>query len=228
MSRKKQIADIIFFMCVISVPVSFWISSVVGESNIFGVGGIVRYSWIMWLFIPINIVSYILGLYLKKCGEKYKSNQIVAFICVPILLIFGSYRFLGFDVNYDTSIISDLEHNIDFDLPNDVKVVNESNTDYYVSRVKILDNEEKELFEKDIDESKKWTTTPNSLLSSSLPYLIETETTEFDYFMFYNNTQKTYNSYPNSNGEFDYIFIAYDLENSRFIILTHYMIKVQN
>ena len=46
--------------------ISFSLAALIGEADIFGVAGIIRYSWIMWLFIPVGVLSILIGMELKK------------------------------------------------------------------------------------------------------------------------------------------------------------------
>ena len=55
--QKRILGNILFWTTLISPIVSFSIASMIGEANIFGVAGIIRYSWVMLLFIPIGILS---------------------------------------------------------------------------------------------------------------------------------------------------------------------------
>lgn len=51
MKKIKQVGDLLFWMTLISPIFSFALSSIIGEAYIFGVAGIIRYSWIMLFFI---------------------------------------------------------------------------------------------------------------------------------------------------------------------------------
>lgn len=64
--KIKMASATLFWCTLISLPVSFSVSAILGETEIFSVLGIIRYSWVMLLFIPIGICSFIWGLYLKR------------------------------------------------------------------------------------------------------------------------------------------------------------------
>ena len=113
MNKKRILGNILFWATLISPIVSFSIASMIGEANIFGVAGIIRYSWVMLLFIPIGILSILIGFKLKNSTQKYKKNFIVSFICLPLLIIFGSYRFIfNSVVSYDVNEVSIIEEKI--------------------------------------------------------------------------------------------------------------------
>lgn len=72
MKRINILGRTLFCATLISPILSFVLASVIGEANIFGVAGIVRYSWIMFLFVPFGILSIIVGLKLKNGSQNYK------------------------------------------------------------------------------------------------------------------------------------------------------------
>ena len=47
----------------------------------------------------------------------------------------------------------------------------------------------------------------------------------FDYFIFYNITNGEYNTYP-VDGEYECVFIAYDSDLQRLIIIDNYIICI--
>lgn len=122
MKKEKVLGNILFWMTLISPMISFSLASMIGEAEIFGVAGIIRYSWLMILFIPVGILSILIGLQLKKNKQKYKKNLIVAFISLPLLIIFGSYRFIfNSNISYDINNVLTIEDKIDIELPDEIK-----------------------------------------------------------------------------------------------------------
>ena len=69
--KKIKIAGNIFFGLTIAAPLfAFALASLIGEANIFGVVGIIRYMWIAWLFNPLGVASIFMGIKLKKMQAK--------------------------------------------------------------------------------------------------------------------------------------------------------------
>lgn len=226
MKKEKLVGNILFWTTLISPMLSFSLACMIGESDIFGVAGIVRYSWIMLLFIPIGILSILIGLKLKKDKQKYKKNFIIAYICLPLLVIFGSYRFIFNNVvSYDTNEISIIEDKINFEIPDEIKVATNKLDLYSISYVKIIDNESKDVFEKEIRNHQLWQDEIKSDIKSLLPLDIQYESEVFDYFMFYNITSEEYNIFPHG-GQYECIFMAYDCDLQRLLILDDYKINV--
>ena len=227
MNKKRILGNILFWTTLISPIVSFSIASIIGEANIFGVAGIIRYSWVMLLFIPIGILSIVIGFKLKNSTQKYKKNFIVSFICLPLLIIFGSYRFIfNSVVSYDVNEVSIIEEKINFEIPRDIKVATNKLDLYDISYLKILNSESKDMFEQEVENNQLWQKELQPEIKSLLPLNIQYESEIFEYFVFFNITSNEYNIPPLS-GQYECIFIADDCDLQRLIILNDYKIDIK-
>ena len=227
MNKKRILGNILFWTTLISPIVSFSIASMIGEANIFGVAGIIRYSWVMLLFIPMGILSIVIGFKLKNSTQKYKKNFIVSFICLPLLIIFGSYRFIfNSVVSYDVNEVSIIEEKINFEIPDDIKVATNKLDLYDISYLKILNSESKDMFEQEVENNQLWQKELQPEIKSLLPLNIQYESEIFEYFVFFNITSNEYNIPPLS-GQYECIFIAYDCDLQRLIILSDYKINIK-
>lgn len=52
---------------------------------------LIKYTWILWLFIPISISNILYSFYLKKQKYKFNSNLIIGIIFTVLLFIYGSF-----------------------------------------------------------------------------------------------------------------------------------------
>ena len=225
--KNRTISNIIFGLTLISLPLSFSLCATLGEANIFGVAGLVRYSWIMWLFIPVGGISLFVGKVLKDKNEKYAKNYICAFLCVPVLFLFGSFRFVFTDsISYDNREIFALAEKTDTIFPNTIKTATNKLERYKVSYVKITDAEEKIKFENALKNNGLWKNKLDTRIKEVLPLDIQMQTMNSDYYLFYNLSDGRDVPYP-SSGKDTYVFIAYDCEWQRFIILNDYTINWQ-
>ncbi|MBR2926428.1 MAG: hypothetical protein IKC31_02490 [Clostridia bacterium] len=218
MKNLKRVGNIFFWITLGTPILSFALASRIGESEIFGVAGIVRYSWIMWLFIPIGIVSILIGMKLKNSNQKYKKNFIVAFICLPLIIIFGSYRFIFSTISYDTNKVIQIEEEIKIELPHSIKIATIEFDSYYVSYLKIVDKDSKITFENELEKNDLWQKKLSYEIKGLLPPDIQCEIEPFEHFIFYDTRNQKYNSLP-STQEHNFIFIAYDDETQRLVIL---------
>ncbi len=215
----------IFLLTLISPMIAIPLAGTMGEATIFGVAGIVRYSWIVFFFIPIGILSIIIGLILKKYKQNYKKNIIIAFICIPFLIIFGLFRFAFNSFSYDLDKVSLIENKTNLELPDEIKVATNKLDLYEISTVKIINNESKEAFEQEIKNNQLWEKELSFEIKSLLPLDIQDVFETYDYFVFYNITSDEYNK-NSVNGECDIIFIAYNCDLQRLIILDDYKINL--
>lgn len=226
MKREKFFEHILFWLTLISPMVAFALASAIGEADIFGVLGIVRYSWVMWLFIPVGALCLFVGCMLKRKRMRYKKNVIIACICLPLLLLFGSYRYVFDSVTYDADRVQAVASQIDLALPEDIKVATHDMGAYTVSYGKITEQESRAAFEKSLATHSLWQRELHPGIQYALPFDISYDVAMFDYFVFYNVTRQEYNAYP-FDGECECVFIAYDCEQQRFILLDGYTVAVQ-
>lgn len=227
MNTKRFLGNMLFWATLISPIVSFSLTCTIGEVDIFGVAGIIRYSWVMLLFIPIGILSIIIGFKLKNDKQKYKKNFIISFICLPLLIIFGSYRFIFYRVvSYDVKEVSIIEEKVNFIIPDEIKAATNKLDLYNITYLKIVDNESKDVFEQEIINNQLWQKELKLEIKSLLPLNIQYESVVFEYFLFYNITCNEYNILP-SSGKYECIFIAYDCDLHRLVILSDYKINIK-
>lgn len=220
MKKLKVLGNILFWATLISPIVAFALASEIGESDIFSTMGIVRYIWIMWLFIPIAVLSILIGIKLKKNDQKYKKNFVIAFICIFFLVIWGSFGSIFSEtISFDVSKVSAIEEEINLELPDSVKVATQYFDSGSETYIKIIDTESKKKFEAEIENNQLWQKKLNPAIKSLIPTYMQNEVSlSFDVFVFYNVTSDEYNVYP-STEKYKSIFIAYDYEMQRILVL---------
>ena len=222
---SKKIGNVLFLLTLISPVVSFSLASMLGEPEIFRVAGIVRYSWIMWLFIPIGLLSILVGLKLKNNKQKYKKNLIIAFVCLPIIIIFGSFRFIFNNISYDVDKVKVVENKSNLRLPDQIKIATNEFDSYNLSYIKIVDQESQVSFENELESNQLWQKELSPSIKGLLPIEIQYEMGSFDRFAFYIVGEDEYNTYP-QDGTHECIFVAYDYELQRVIVLYDYIVEV--
>ena len=75
MKKQKIINIVLAILTIFSPMIAFSLACNLGEVEVFGIGGAIRYCWIMWLFVPICMVLFVLGIKLKKVNCKIKLNS---------------------------------------------------------------------------------------------------------------------------------------------------------
>ena len=221
MDKIKKIGNILFWITVFLVPISYFVTTLVGDVKYFSIAGVVIYSWIMLLFIPIAVSCFIVGIILKRKGESFKKNYIAAIISIILLLIFGMFWLIfSDDYTTDTKIVVDAEKIVGISLSNDIKVVNEKCDGYTVCYVKVLNDEKNGMIKNEIEKSDKWTKELHYSVTRALIPNHELELTNFEYFLFYNKTTREYNVNPIENSKYNCLLVGYDAEMGRIIIIS--------
>ena len=77
------------------------------------------------------------------------------------------------------------------------------------------------LFEISLENDIKWTSSLNQDLLNLIPTYLHGYEDTSDYFLIYNKDNKTYNETVLEPGEYEYLFIVYQLENNRFLFFEY-------
>ena len=179
----------------------------------------------MWLFIPIGILSLVIGVNFRKSNPMYIKNIIISFVCLPLLLLFGSYRFIfNNNVSYDVEDVYAVETKAEIDIPEKIKVATNIFDSYSLSYVKIINKEEAASFKYEILANQLWEDQLNTEIKKLLPQDIQYQLLSFDYYLFYNLTTDSYNT-PPLYGDFECVFIAYDYESQILIVINNLKIS---
>ena len=226
MKKLKIFGIITFILALLALPISFILACTIGEADIFGVGGIVRYSWIMLLSIPFAILSILMGILLKKASGRNVKNFVAGCIVLPLGLIFGSFRVLFAHVNkYDQKeLIQALSEYAGIELSLDFK---SASTEWDVCResfVKLL-GDNKEIVETQIKENPNWVKELRPEVKGILPPVEQTELTRYDYCLFLDKTNGRYNDIPDA-GRIECVLFAYNRNFGSFLIVDSYFITL--
>lgn len=227
-NTNNKLIKLLFILTILSVPLSFLLVAFLGEIFIFSIYGILSYSWIFLLFIPIPLLSFIC--YVKSKTNQYKDKKSIAILSFILLVVFGFSGIINNDISYDNTIINEINNKTSLNIPNNLKVINCDKKDYIMGYAKILDKETKNSFHDDVYTSNLWLTNIDDL-QNDLPHTITLELTSpvdkysFDYFVLYNITTNTFNSLDNENDNpQNIIFIAYSSNVGRIMYFYNYSV----
>lgn len=223
MKNNSLFKNLLLGFTIASPPLAFSICAIVGEAEIFGVAGIIRYSWIILLFIPFGILTLLAGKKEKECGRKYTRFYVAACISLPLLLVFGSYRFIVQGISYSVSDVYTIEEKTNLDFPNSIRLAAHDYSGNDVLYIKIADVDEAASFSTVMSSNVHCTLELGAMVQKMLPLDIQLEIVDFDYFLWYDLTTDQYTTSP-SVGEHKYVFIAYDCQVQKIIILDNYEI----
>lgn len=176
--------------------------------------------WTMWLWLPIPILSIILGFKYKKKGYKCQKNILAGFIIGFLLLVFGAYTF--FFPNEDYQNFLELESIINVDLPKQ-GIYTKTPWEYGYFKKLITHTtifEEYEKLEDEIMNSKTWLS--NQELNSGLQIFISPFNSCGDeticYYSFYIKDIHQYNTLPAENGNYHIYAMTYNTNLHELVI----------
>ena len=209
--RKEQnIKNGMIFLFILTI-----LSFIFAENIISIISINTEYLWTMWLWLPIPILSIILGIKYKKRGIKCKKNIIAGFIIAFLLLVFGAYTFIFPNENYED--IFKLEDIINLSLPSEgiysiTEWNNRTDHEVYFSEYKTLED--------NLETSNTWITKKD--ISSNLeifisPFMI-CQNEETCYYSVYITELEEYNSLPQENGTYHIYSMVYNKERHSLLI----------
>jgi len=228
--RKKKISTIIFILNLFDLVIALMLFALYqGIYPSYSTWGFVLNTWIFYIVLPLPLFSIFYGLKIKGLGIKWKRNVVVGIIMSCLLAIYGSFFiFFGSAFTYDYSYVNHVESIIDFELP-DIGKITTYNHDTMGDSVVLqkesdlifLDQDEITSLNSRITTNSIWTNEISSRNLGLLPNFEQIRTEGFDYFLIYNIASDNYNSFPNSSGTYEFIFIAYNSDSGQMRIIEY-------
>lgn len=183
-------------------------------------------TWVFWCWLPIPILSIILGFKYKNAGFKCTKNIIGGFIIGFLLLGYGAFSlFPTFSQNYTK--INEYKNIIDANLPDNGKLeiqdwgtyFDDDKTDYSIINA-YYDEEDVSSLVESIKNSDNWILSKK--IKSELKIFIPSQLRSDDdsYFSIYNKTLNTYNLIPDVSGKYEIYAMKYDIHNKQLEIHT--------
>lgn len=177
-----------------------------------------------WAFLPIPILSIILGYKYKNIGFKCTKNIVAGFIIAFLYLFFGLLWILP-DNTVDYKQIDNYRNVIDATLPKNGKLTikkwnaytEEDKTNFTVINVDYKGENLKKL-ESNIQNSNNWILSKKikSDLMLYIPFILESD---YDaYYSIYNKTTNLYNTIPENAGEYEIYVMKYDISDKHLEI----------
>lgn len=180
--------------------------------------------WVFWCWLPIPILSIILGFKYKSAGFKCTKNIIGGFIISFFLLIYGSFCLLP-TFSQDYNKIDDYRSIIDAKLPSngDLEIqdwgtyFDDDKTEYTIINA-YYDKENVSNLVNSIKNSDNWILSKE--IKSELKILIPSQLHSDDdaYFSIYNKTTAEYNSLPIIAGDYEIYAMKYDISDKKLEI----------
>lgn len=173
-------------------------------------------TFVYWLWLPIPILSIILGYKYKKMGIKCTKNIVSGYIIGLLLILHGSFCLINLSASKDYSEINSYKEIINAPLPNNGKLELfkwDYNSDDNQTNCKTIyinySNENTEKLEENIRLNDTWVLSTE--IEEKLKFLVPGYITGKNiYFSIYNKTLNEYNSLPTNAGNYKIYTMMYD------------------
>lgn len=176
-------------------------------------------TWIFWCFLPIPILSIILGFKYKRAGFKCTKNIVGGFIIAFLLLVYGAFCLIPtFSVNYDE--IDKYRDIVDAELPSNGELeiqdwgtyFDEDKTEYSIIYAYYNKENVNDLVSS-IENSNNWILSKD-IKSELRIFIPSTLYSDVDaYYSIYNKTTGQYNSLPEEAGDYEIYAMKYDISD---------------
>lgn len=212
----RNFMNILFIITICSLWGALWTFAFVSEINPQHGFNFIRNAWVFWCWLPIPVLSIILGFKYKNAGFKCTKNIVGGFIIGFLMLIYGSFCLMPtFEQDYNK--IDAYKNYIDAPLPNngELEIQNwgtyfdEDKTNYTIINV-YYDKEDVNDLVNSIENSNNWILSKE--IKSELKILIPSQLkSDFDaYYSIYNKTTNEYNTLPTIAGNYEIYAMKYD------------------
>ena len=176
-------------------------------------GALRAFHW----FLPIPILSVVTGILLNKNKIRNKKNIIAGVVIGLLMLIYGFFPTIF--ANIDNNLES-LEAKLGFELPEHISYSSTTTTGITGEKQRVINLSFTESasneFEAFILEDERWSDKGKEGFSSVYPP--SKINVPYDLFLIYNVTTDEFGKLPDSDGKYEFIYIAYDTErNSAYI-----------
>ena len=220
----KTFMIILFIVTICSLWAALWSVSLADKINPQYGSNFAKNTWVFWCWLPVPLLSIILGFKYKKAGFKCTKNIVGGFIIGFLLLIYGSFcLFPTFSQDY--SKIDTYKNIIDAKLPGNGELevqdwetyFDEDKTNYTIINV-YYDKEDVSNLVSSIENNSNWILSKEikSQLKILIPSLLRAD--EDAYFSIYNKTTDEYNAIPKTSGNYEIYAMKYDKSDKQLEI----------
>ena len=207
---------VLFVLTIMCLWASLFTWMIINELNNIPPIMFIKSAWVIWLWLPIPILSITLGFKYKNIGYKCTKNIVAGFIIGFLLLMYGSFCLLPtYEENYNK--IYEYQDIIDLELPDNgmLEIQNieshplSNKTDYISIKAYYNENDVINL-EKKIENNNNWIL--STQIKSNLTIFIPSSFISNDniYYSIYNKTLDEYNTIPNETRNYEIYTMKYD------------------
>lgn len=223
-SKIKLLLVVLFILTITSLWFGLGTSMFLGEIANIHSSLFTKHMWGMWFWLPIPILSIILGIKYKKRGVKCTKNIVAGFIIGILLLIYGSFSFI-FNFEVDYSEIYNYEQIVGLEIPSKGVFMKQKWDESYLfehvtNYAKFTDVKETEKFGEEIKDSKNWILKEeiSSNLGIFIPKSMFLDPNDICYYLVYIEGINDYNTIPDKTGKYHVYAMMYNVRISTLAI----------
>ena len=215
---------ILFIITICSLWGGLWTVALIDKINPQHGFNFTKNTWLFWCWLPIPVLSIVLGFKYKNVGYKCTKNIVAGFIIGFLLLVYGSF-FLFPTFSEDYSKIDTYRNIIDAKLPNSGELeiqewgtyFDEDKTNYTIINA-YYDKVDVSNLVNSIENNINWILSKE--IKSELKILIPSQLKSDNdaYYSIYNNTTNQYNLLPEYAGIYEIYVMKYDKSDKKLEI----------
>lgn len=191
-----------------------------------GGADVIEKMWMLYLFIPIPLASFIFGIYGRKKGYRTIKNIVIGIIMSLMLLLYGSFTFIFNSFNGDMSsgeeIIVAAEEitGIDFPAYKRMNVWSTSLSGFHGEQNSVIttvtiENYDSEVLRIALLKDGRWLDgLPSALSEISCPY--EVALTD-SYVLIYNIDTQQFNTLPEEDGTYHFLSVSFSATEDKIV-----------
>ena len=185
----------------------------------------VKNYWVFWLWLPLPILSIVLGYKYKRAGFKCTKNIVGGFIIFFILFMVGLNGIISTNYNEDYSNINDYINIINASVPSsgELQIINFDNyfnddiSNYSIINVYYAKQDINDLYNS-IVSSDTWILSTELKSELKILYPQLSKIRDDTYYSIYNKTTNEYNTLPNESGKYEIYSMYFSKELKQLTI----------
>ena len=220
----KKFMFILFIITICSFLGAIWTMNLIDKINPQQGFNFTKNTWVFWCWLPVPLLSIILGFKYKNAGFQCTKNIISGFIIGVTLLIYGSFcLFPTFEQDYSklykykTIIDAKLPDNGELEIQDWGTYFDEDKTNYTIINA-YYDKEDVSNLVSSIENNSNWILCKE--IKSELKILIPSQLKSDNdaYYSIYNKTTNQYNTLPEISGDYEIYAMKYDKSDKQLEI----------
>lgn len=180
-------------------------------------GTMTEYMWIFFLFLPIPVSSFVMGIIYKIKGYKCLKNIIAGSIMAFFLFIYGMFTILFKDqISHDYGHMNQIEEVVNIDFPDEgyISIDLSARPAAYVR----FEKNDNEALVESIKNDGRWKDTIAFMPADMLDPIYTSRITGCDYYCLFDVNASTYNNVQ-SKANHKYILLAYNTNDELLTII---------